>query len=262
MSRHFLLPLLIVAALALAAGADDDPWTVTLRDGTTLEGTLVRLLPSQYVLQTADGLLELTDDDIDPRTFATRSRDDAAPKQKLSVATHYEELHRDGTATLRLNLYSRHTGRTALTMYRFGLAPWEQRSIDQREIRDQYGTKLEPQFDPPRQVWEEDWDRRVQVDVPLAVPVMPGELWSTTSIFTRSAHFQKTENGYLWQHWGDYAEDRVLTLKVQLPEGVTLQRTEPVATSTFEENGHTYVMWRQFYKKGERRPLSIYFTAD
>ncbi len=263
MFRRFTV---LTAAVALVAAATtaraDDDWTVTLRDGSVHEGTLIRVHPARYVLQTETALFELTDDDIDPRTFADRPRREARPRDKLSVADHYEELHRDGTATLRLILESVNSSRRALTEYRYGLAPWEQREIDNRQLLDQYGSPIALRFDPPREDWEPDWDRRVQVHAELPVPVAPGEPWSVTSIATRSAYLQEVDEGNRWRHVGDYAEDRILSLKVRLPRGTELVRTEPAATATFEDDGFTYVVWRQFYKKGERRPLAVIFKTD
>lgn len=258
--------LIMIAAVALTvvaptAAADDD-WTVVLRDGSVHEGTLIRVLPARYVLQTETTLFELTDDDIDPRTFADRPRRESRPRRTLSVADHYEELHRDGTATLRLVLDAVNTSRHALSEYRFGLAPWEQREIDGRRLLDQYGSPIPMRFDPPREDWEPDWDRRVQVHAELPVPVAPGEPWSVTLITTRSALLREVEEGYRWRHIGDYAEDRILSLKVRLPRDTELVRTEPAATATFEDDGFTYVMWRQFYRKGERRPLDVVFKKD
>jgi hypothetical protein len=266
-TRPFLICLLALALLAAPglapdAAAGDDTWTVKLRDGSTHEGVFLRLFQGTYLLQTDDALLELSDDDIDPDTFADRPRREAQPRRQLSVANHYVELHRDGTATRYLTLYSQNRGDRAITEYRYGLAPWEQHEIDQRVSVDWFGNPIPQRFDPPRDEWEADWDRNVRVIATLPVPVAPGEFWSTASRATVNAHLRRVDEGLAWAHLGDYAEDRVVWLKVRLPHGAETVRVTPEPTFVFEQDGFRYVMWRQFYRKGERRPLEVVYTFE
>ena len=273
MTRHVTVSFVIaVAALALGvlgvlgaadhARADDDTWTVHLRDGTTREGMLLRIIQGLYILQTDQALYELSDDDIDPRTFADRPRSETRPRRQFSVGNHYYELHHDGTATSYLTLHNHNQSDRAITEYRYGLAPWEQREIDQREILDWFGNPITQRFDPPREEWEYDWDRRVQVYAELPVPVAPGEYWSTAHRTHSRAGMRKVDEGYAWAHHGDYAEDRLVRMKVRLPHGATMVRATPEPSAVFDHAGFRYVLWRQFYEKGERRPLEVVFSLD
>lgn len=258
--RHLILTLLLAALVAAPATAKD--WTVTLRDGSTHEGTLLRVIEGIYILQTDDVLMELSDDDIDPRTFEDRPRSETRPKKQLSVTNHYVELHYDGTATRYLTFFNHNTSDHAVTEYRFGLGPWEQREIDQRRYFDGYGNLLHPTFDPPREQWEPTWDRNVKINFKLPIPVAPGEYWHTASRTTYSTHYEQVEGGYAWAHYGDYAEDRLVWLKVRLPQGAALVEATPEPSAIFEDAGFRYVMWRQFYQKGERRPLRVVFGVE
>ena len=263
-----LLLAAILALVALGAPGDvpdaragDDTWTVTLRDGTTHEGVFLRLTPGRYLLQTEGAVLELSDDDIDPVTFTDRPRRESQPRRSLSVANHYLELHHDGTATRYLTLHHEIAGDRAITEYRYGLAPWEQREIDQRELLDWFGNPIPLRFDPPREEWEPGWDRRVQVTATLPVPVAPGEYWSVASRATVDAHLRRTDDGIRWSHPGDYAEDRLVWFKVRLPQGAEMVRASPEPTAVFDHGGFRYVMWRQFYREGERRDLEVVYTT-
>jgi hypothetical protein len=121
---------------------------------------------------------------------------------------------------------------------------------------------LQPTFDPPRENWEPNWDRRVQVDMTLPIPVAPGEYWHTAFRSTARVHYEKVEGGYAWSHAGDYAEDRLVWLKVRLPQGASLIEATPEPSAIFEDGGFRYVMWRQFYHKGERRALRVEFGSN
>lgn len=269
MRSHPSIPTIVLVAIAVitcalipSAHASGDVWEVTLRNGTRLEGTLLRVTPGLYILQTDTGLYELSDDDIDPQTFAHRPRSEAQPKQQLSVTNHYVELHYDGTATRYITFFSQNKSNRVITDYRFGLAPWEQREIDQRALYDGYGTLMPLSFDPPREEWKATWDRNVKVMAELPIPVAPGEFWTVATRATARIRYEDVEDGYAWTHEGDYPEDRVVWLKVRLPQAARLVRTSPEPSAIFEDGGFTYVMWRQFYRKSERRALQLVFDQE
>jgi len=250
------------ATAATAAAAADDGWTVTLRDGTVHEGTLLRIMPGLYILETDAALYELSDDDIDPRTFADRPRSEAQPTRSLSVTNHHVELHWDGTAATYLTFFNHNQGGRVITEYRYGLAPWEQREIDQRTLRDGHGNVLHLEFDPPREEWEPYWDRRVQVSARLPIPVAPGEYWTVASQTIARANYRKVDGGWAWSHPGDYADDRLVWFKVRLPQGARMVEVSPEPSAIFDEGGFRYVIWRQFYRAGERRSLEVVFAAE
>ena len=260
-TRHLIPTLLLALLVALPAAAKDD-WTVTLRDGSTYHGTLVRLVEGLYILQANDVLMELSDDDIDPSTFKGRSRSETNPEEKLSVANHYVELHYDGTATTYITFTNHNTSNRAITEYRYGLAPWEQREVDQHFQFDGCGNLLQPTFDPPREKWEPSWDRNVSISFKLPIPVAPGEYWHAASRSTAHVHYEKVDGGFAWSHFGDYAEDRPVWLKVRLPQGASLIEATPEPAAIFEDSGFRYVMWRQFYHQGERRALTVVFGSN
>jgi len=252
-----LILLVLAAGLANAA----EPWTVTLTDGKTCTGTLVRLAAGRYLLQTDTTLLELSDDDLDARTFSVRSRQDAVPERPVHEIRHYEELHADGTVTRWWTRRMVNEGRRAITEYRFGLAPHEQPLADQRAYRDGFGNALVPVYDPPRERWSSPPQGRVQVTLPLGIPVAPGEEWSITGSET-SPRIARGDAGFMYRNAGDYAEDNLVWLKVRLPRGASIRTITPQPSARFTQDGQEYVMWRRFYKQGEQFPLEIVYTLD
>ncbi|MFO7653192.1 MAG: hypothetical protein R6X25_05150 [Candidatus Krumholzibacteriia bacterium] len=251
--------LLASANLATAAAASDD-WKVVLEDGRSYEGTLVRLQPGRYLLQTDDALLELTDDDIAPRTFDRRPREEV-PARPVREIRQFHDVHADGTTTASWTRRGVNPSDRALTEYRFGFAPWEQRVADQRSWYDGFGNRLEPEFDPPQSKWKHPPKGRVQVTLPLSVPVAPGEEYWITGKET-SQRIMRTKEGLVYRFGGDFAEDNLLWLKVRLPAGADVVSIEPQPSARFTDEGREYVMWRRYYRAGDATPLTIVYTLD
>ncbi|HOX25517.1 MAG TPA: hypothetical protein PLL30_11900 [Candidatus Krumholzibacteria bacterium] len=261
MPLRFAIPGLAAFLLGAALASAGEPWTVTLSDGRTYEGTLVRLTAGRYLLQTDTTLLELSEDDLDPRTFAVRARQDAVPERPVGEIRHYDEVNANLTVTRWWTRHHVNEGRQAITEYRFGLAPHERALADRRTYRDWFGNELVPSYDPPRERWNEAPDARVQVTIPLAVPVAPGEEWPLTGSET-SPLIERRGADLIYRHAGNYAEDNLVWLKVRLPRGATIRSITPQPSARFTQDGQEYVMWRRFYRQGERFPLEIVYAID
>ena len=263
MHSYRLILCLVVFSLGLAAGPAlaDEPWTVTLADGTQHRGTLVRIAAARYILQTETDLFELTDDELDPRTFASRSRQETVPARKIHDIRHYDELHADGTVTHWWSRRHMNSSRQAVSEYRFGYAPWEQLVADQRTYCDGFGNPLIPVYDPPREHWSSPPDKRVQVTLSLPVPAAPGEEWTITGSET-SAGAALRDGKFTYSRRGDYAEDNLVWRKVRLPQGAVIVSVSPQPTARFRQDGFEYVTWRHFYKQGEVYPLEIVYRLD
>jgi hypothetical protein len=261
MNKRILIASLGLIALLLTTGAAGKEWSVKLRDGKTQVGQLIRLQAGRYLLQTGGTLLELNEDEIDPSTFTDRSRKDAAPKQPVVETRSYDELHADGTATMHWEMHLKNTSQRAVTELKWGLASWERDAVDRREYRDPFGNELTPRYDPPRAEWSKAADSRVQVILPLAVPVAPGETL-TVNCQETSVRSQKTDDGFRYRNMGDYAEDRLVWLKVRLPHDAKVQSITPKPTARFTDDGFEYVMWRRYYKSGQEVPLEIQYELE
>jgi len=262
--RTRILILGLVAALAAAGAAtagDADTWTVKLNDGKTYEGALVRLEPGRYLLQSGDTLLELSDDDIAPATFAKRPRGDAVPDHPVYEVRQYHEIHADRTVTRWWTRLWTNRGKKAVAEWQFGYAPWEQLVADQRSYRDWLGNELHPVYDPPQEKWQYPPKGRVEITLPLPVPIAPGEEGWVTGKVT-SAGIEQTDAGLVYRFNGDFSEDNLVLLKVRLPRGATIVSVEPPASSRFEDGGLQYLTWRRYYKKGEVYPLKVVYTLD
>lgn len=256
-----ILGLCAAAAATAAAGAATAPPAerVVLRDGTTFNhAVLVRLTPATFVVQTADALYELSEDEIDPATLRATHFTGAKPPL---VTHHYDEIHADGTVTIHWSLPMHNDGRKAVTEMRMGLAPWERGHAAGRSYVDERGTPLISVYDPPLDRWEDRPDQQVRQIIPLAVPLAPGE--STTITGRETVTWtRKTAEGLVYSSPGDYAEDRLVWRKVRLPRGATVIRATPEPSARFSHEGCEYLMWRRYYRANERFDLEVVYTLD
>ena len=259
MNKRIVILGLGLLALLFATAATGKDWSVKLRDGQTHVGQLIRLQAGRYLLQTGGTLLELNEDEIDPSTFASRGRGEAQPAQPVVETRSYDELHVDGTATMHWEMQLENTSQRAVTELKWGLAPWERATVDRREYRDPFGNQLTPRYDPPREEWSKNPDARVQVDLPLAVPVAPGETM-TISAQETSVRCQEVKDGFRYRNMGNYAEDRLVWLKVRLPHDAKVQSITPKPTARFTQDDYEYVMWRRYFKAGQETPLEILYA--
>ncbi len=254
MKTTLILGLILAAATCCAAPAD-----ITLRDGTVLENAvIVRLSPATYIVQTDDALFELSEDELKPTSLLEHDfHDSRAPL----ITNHYDEIHVDGTATRYWTLPLNNRGKKALTEIRMGLAFWERAMVDQRTFVDERGTPLVSAYDPPRQKWASKPDKIIRQTLALDVPLAPGESTTFTGSETSSI-IRDTEEGLVYQYHGDFSEDRLVWLKVRLPQGAKIQRISPAASVRFTHEECEYLMWRRYYKKGEVYPFEVVYTLD
>ncbi len=254
MKTTLILGLMLVAATCAAA-----PDTITLRDGTKLEDAVIlRLNPATYIVQTADVLYELSEDELDPASLQGRDFRDGRPPV---ITHHYEEIHADGNTTKYWTMHLNNRNNKAMTEIRMGLAFWERAMVDQRTFVDDRGTPLHSLYDPPREKWADKPNKIIRHTIPLNVPLAPGESMSITGSET-STKIQKSEEGLHYRFHGDYSEDRLVWLKVRLPLDAKIVRVSPAAGASFEDEGFQYLMWRRYFKKGEVYPMEVVYTLD
>ncbi|NCQ35114.1 hypothetical protein GW813_08610 [bacterium] len=248
--------LLFVLGLGAAAFARE---TVKLKDGTTYpDAVLVRLTPATYIIQTTDNLFQVSQDDLAPATLkAAESRPGLAPL----ISNTYAEVHADGTVTSYFTIPIINRGKKAMTTTRWGLAPWERSHAAGRHYVDDRGVTLTPDYSPGVEKWPAHPQERVQVTLPLAVPLAPGERMTLTGSET-AVWIHDTDQGHVFRFPGDYAEDRMVWLKVRMPSGAHVSAMTPAPSASFTHDGHEYLMWRHFFKKGEKFPLEILYTLD
>jgi hypothetical protein len=237
--------------------ATADP--VLLRDGTQLDdAVIVRLQPATYLVQSSNTLYELSEDELDPSTLDERDfRLQPAP----FISRNFDQIHADGGVSAFHSSTITNDGRRAITELRWGLAPWEREVVDARSYIDHRGIQLHPRYDPPREEWPRQPEATVRLILPLAVPLAPGEEMTLTTRETLPA-VAEDDLGFHYRHNGDYPEDRLVWRKVSLPRGAHVVVVTPDPSARFTVQGREYIVWRQFYRAGEVRPLEVVYRLD
>ncbi len=254
MKTAIFLVLMLTGAVCAA-----EPGTITLSDGTILEdAVIVRLNPATYIVQTKDSLFELSDDELDPASLRMHNFQDERPPV---MTLHFDEIHADGTATRYWTLPITNDGKNAMTEIRMGLAYWERAMVDQVTYVDGRGISLVSTYDPPRKKWAKNPDKIIRHTLHLATPLAPGEKMTFTGSQTRNL-IQGEGKKQHYRFNGDYSEDRLVWLKVRLPQDAKIEKISPAPNARFEHENSQYVMWKRYYKKGDIIPLEIFYTLD
>jgi hypothetical protein len=254
-----LIGIMVLAATLLGTAVAAPALDVELENGKVLkDAEVVRLNPATYLVQADGQLLDLSEDEL---AEGTLKGVDFSKKRPPIPTHHYDQLNADGTGTRYWTMEITNRSKKVWTELRMGLAPWELRMVDQRRQVDSRGVELMSTYDPPRSKWKADSDKVVRHILHLDTPLAPGETEPITGSET-STLVLETDEGKLYRFVGDYTEDRLVNLKVRLPQWAKIERISPPASTTFEHEGCQYVTWRRFYKKGERFPLEVVYKLD
>lgn len=260
--RHILIipALVVLATVALSTGAlSTDALTaethdVELKGGQILTGVLRPAVDSVYLLQTDQTLYELNGAEIvrvdgeagAPRIDATR---------KFAVSQSYRRLLPSGDMEIASTMTIRNRGKKIQTTVQWGAAPHEQQMYETMTALDVYGNRLDYRFEPRGNTGIQN------VIVDLEVPVMPGEDMDLSIRLLERGSAVEQDGVWTYTHWGDYAEDRLQNLKVELPAGAEVMSVNP-PVKVVEYDGRQFVFWRRYYPEGEQFPLSVSYRLD
>lgn len=252
----FIRNTLIILATTLLATAclAADTSEVELTGGKTLTGVLRPVLEGLYLLQTDETLYELSGGEIksvDGRAGAPRIDN----SKKFAHSNSYRRLLPNGNMEISQSMTIRNRGKKIQTTVRWGAAPHELYMYEAMTTLDTYGNTLDYRLEPrPGTV-------NHNIIVKLAVPVMPGE---DTELMVKTTHRDaaSVEDGvWSYTHWGDYSEDRLQNLKVELPAGAEVLSVNP-PVRVVEYDGKSLVFWRRYYPKHTRFPLTVTYKFD
>ncbi len=248
MFTRLITTILILAALA-AGGFAAEPSAVELNNGKTLTGFLRPVSEGLYLLQTDEALYELSGGEIasvDGREGAPR----VDGKRKFARTSSYRRLLPDGDVVISQSMIVHNRGRKIQSTVKWGAAPHELEAYETMTALDVYGHELEHRFEPRRGT------DIMNVIVDLEVPVMPGEEMTMMVRMTWDGAAVLEDGVWTYTHWGDYAEDRLQNLKVELPPGAEVLSVNP-PVRVVEHEGQSLVHWRRYYPKGEVFPLTV-----
>lgn len=251
-ARHIriILALTLIASVGLAA----DTREVKLSGGKTLTGVLRPVSDSRYLLQTEETLYELSGDEIEA-VDGQKGTWTISRNGRLAHTHSYRRLLPSGDVEINQSMTIRRESKKLQTRVQWGAAPHELYMYESMLALDVYGHELDYRLEP--RLGTENHN----VIVKLAVPVMPGE---DTEIMIRTVRRDAAtlENGvWTYTHWGNYAEDRLQELKVELPAGAEVLSVNPLVR-VVEHDGKSLVFWRRYYPKGTAFPLTVTYKLD
>ena len=246
--------LILVVTLLAATGLAADTSEVELTNGKTLTGVLRPVLEGLYLLQTDETLYELNGGEIksvDGREGAPRVDNG----EKFAHTNSYRRLLPSGDVEINQSMTIRNRGKKIQTTVRWGAGPHELYMYETMTALDIYGNTLDYRLEPRRN------SDAHNIIVKLDVPVMPGEdMEMMVKTIQRDA--ASVEDGvWSYTHWGDYSEDRLQNLKVELPAGAEVLSVNP-PVRVVEHDGKSLVFWRRYYPKHARFPLTVTYKLD
>lgn len=248
--------ILIIAVLTLsAAGAlAVEPSEVELKGGKTLTGVLRPVLDSIYLLQTEETLYELSGSEI-VRVDGGTDLPRIDTRRKFAATSSYNRLLPSGDLEISSTMTIRNRGKHIQTTVQWGAAPHEVRMYETMRTLDIYGHELDYRLEP------RGGTNVMNVIVDLEVPVMPGEDMDLSIRLLHRGSATEQDGVWTYTHWGDYAEDRLQHLKVELPAGAEILSVNP-PVRVVEYDGRQFVFWRRYYPKGEQYPLTVSYRLD
>jgi hypothetical protein len=248
--------LALVALQRAGRSAAPDLHAVKLRDGRALEGMLMRLHESTYLVQTNDACVIVSPDEVlqvDGKDLAALQLP-ASAQVPLSQET-YEEIQPDGSIELRSVSHVPNAGSDILSSVSWGMAPHELSDLEHERVIDQYGDELPMRIEDHPTV---PGGKLVRVDLPR--PVLPGESITLTMIVRSQrpdAKAFRDGDAWVYRNVGDYPDGRLVTRAVRLPAGARIISVRPEPLHRIDAGDRPVVIWRRYFLRGELAPWEI-----
>lgn len=223
-TRNFLLTLMLFVGVGMAlctslpAQADEIREIRIKGESKPLEGYLRRISESRYLVQTEDAYLEILGDMIQSVDGKPGVPEDPGDYELLIFATFYERIQPDGDVVIWTRNHVTNQSSKVMTSTRWGVAQHELQLHQEMEVYDSYGNRLEVTLTP----WTEG---RHRAEVKFMVPVAPGEEIDLSHRIIRHGAAKLEDGAWSYSFAGDFAEDRFLTRKVELPAGAEMIET-------------------------------------
>ena len=246
-----LLPVLILFAIADSAAAVE-PVEVRLEGhDQPVRGFLRQISDARYLLQGTDVYYELTADQIvsvDGNQTIPRS---VRGSGRLVFSSFYEKLLPDGSVEFWDYTEATNDGSTFWTGTSWGAAAHEADEARHMTSYDVYGNEL-----PMRLVPRDDGGFRVEVD--FLVPVAPGERTGLIVKVLRKGAVRHEGDTWSYTYNGDFAEDRHLTRKIELPAGAELIDTY-TGSRRVELGDRIILVSQRYYPAHTKDPVTVTF---
>jgi hypothetical protein len=231
--------------------------TIGLRGGHSIEGALVELQESVYLVQTSDQCIILPREEIreiDGEPIAL-----AEPQMVSRVPTlfkTFEDLSPHGEIEFHATDDYQNPGPGILCRVDWGLGPHELWQLETYQVFDEFGNPI------PLRVEEDPKISGKRIHIELPRPVLPGETLRLTSIYRQQDGVMRDGETWIYRHRGDYPDDRLVTRTVRLPAGAEILSVAPEPLHQLASGGRKLVVWRRYFFKGEIIPWEIRYKLS
>ncbi len=245
-----VLPAILILAACLAGGSfAETTHQVVLENGREIEALIIPSSDCALLMVSGDEFVDVPigsirsidgEDRLSPALFA------GAPLLRNET---FEELLPNGDLLLHSSFLKRNSGSDVIRSIDWGIAPHEEKLLDDWHVFDDLGNDL------PLQIEERGGKKRVHVD--FVKPILPGDTVRYTSRIRFVDHLHKSDGTFTYRHVGDFPEDRLVTRMIRLPAGANVGHISPEPVHQLEIDGTTVIVWRRYYKKGEQFPFEV-----
>jgi hypothetical protein len=250
-----LLLLALLGRPALSTPPDAGEHRVRLHSGQVLEGAVRQIQPSLYLVQTDDQLYEITGEEIETVDGKPGVSELPVSQERLLRYEGFEVVAPNGDVELWSRFQTTNESSQVWTYVEWGAAEWELEMYRTMEAYDKYGHRLQHRIEP------RSTKGQYSVIVDLQVPLAPGESVDLATKYLEPGQAHREGDGFRLSFVGDFPDDRIYLRKVELPQGAEIEKVEPDATLTFQHEGHPIVVWRRYYPKGEKFPLTVVYRV-
>jgi hypothetical protein len=249
--------LVVMVGLALqrhAARRAASAHVIDLATGETLRGELLTVRPGSYILQTGARTLLLDETEIRhvdgkrPEVLGSGTLDRVALVQET-----YEEIADSGYVEVHSQWRWQNGTGQIQDQVDWGLSEREVPQLRHYRVVDAYGNELRLRIEPDASIHGQ------RVFVSLVRPILPGEEGRLTLVVRQSECLSRTGEEWVYRNAGDYPDNRLVTRAVHLPAGAHLVEVQPEPLYSVETDGRPLVVWRRYFRAGERVPWEIRF---
>ncbi|MBD3337032.1 MAG: hypothetical protein GF355_16075 [Candidatus Eisenbacteria bacterium] len=245
------LALALLVPLSGAVPQDTQVSRVVLKDGRALAGVLRLLEPSLYLLDSEDGIYEISGSEIQAVDGVPGPPDLEPPGERILRYATFEVVSPEGHIDIWSRMEVPNESHAAWTYTQWGVKPRELERYQTMELRDSFGNLLPLELEPRPN--SDLYTARAQ----LVVPVAPGEDLVLLRKFRGADAVHRDDNRLTVTFMGDFPEHRIYHRKLQLPHGARIVEISPQPAVQFTYRQRPVIVWRRFYPRGERFPLQV-----
>jgi hypothetical protein len=245
-----ILTMLFLSVAVTAWAGELAPQEIKLRDGRILHGVIRQIRSSLYLVQTGHDLYELSAEEI-----ASVGGKPGVPPQESQKPLFNDmqrvQLRADGIVDMWTAEEITNNHDQILTYAMFGAKENELPFMRTMQAFDQFGNRLKVRIEPRAGT------DLYNVFVDFVVPILPGETMRGSLRYEFTGEITCKDGKCVNRFSGDFADDKLLTRRVELPVGAKLLKAEPEPNLQFEYLGQMVIVWRRYYPAGTRFPLVV-----